>query len=93
MQENPTHEDEPFQLVDRNDEILVQLTRLREKLVFKAEEISIKLEANMKAGVAAGLRGEDQTKARHLFVTQARRIETELNKLLRLAEGFKVHIH
>jgi hypothetical protein len=84
---------EPFQLVDRNDEILVQLSRLRDRLVEKAEDISIKLEANMNPGVAAGCRGSDQAKARHLFLSQARKIETELNKLMRLAEGFKVHIH
>ena len=92
MQEG-TSAPEPFQLVDRNDEILVQLSKLRDRLVEKAEDISIKLEANMKPGVAAGCKGEDQTKARHLFVAQARKIETELNKLMRLAEGFKVHIH
>ena len=84
---------EPFQLVDRNDDILVQLSRLRDRLVLKAEEISIKLEANMNPGVAAGCRGDDQAKARHLFLSQARKIETELNKLTRLAEGFKAHIH
>lgn len=89
MQENQS----PFQLVDRADEILVQLSKLRDKLVEKAEDLSIKLEANMNPGVAAGCQGEDQAKARHLFVTQARKIETELNKLMRLAEGFKVHIH
>jgi hypothetical protein len=85
--------DEPFQLVDRNDDILVQLSRLRNKLVEKAEEVSIKLEANMNPGVAAGLRGDDQAKARHLFLSQARKIEADLNKLLGLAENFRTHIH
>lgn len=92
MQENPSN-DEPFQLVDRNDDILVQLIRLRDRLIFKAEEVSIKLEATMKPGVAAGLRGSDQAKARHLYVSQAKKIETELNKLMALADSFRSHIH
>jgi len=83
----------PFEIVSRDDDILVQLLALRDKLVVKAEEVSIKLEANMNPGVAAALSGADQAKARHLFVVQARKIEAELNKLQRLAETFRTHIH
>ena len=83
----------PFQIVSRDDDILVQLAGIRDRLVFKAEEISIKLEANMNPGVAAGLSGEDQAKARHLFLSQARKIEAELHKLDLLAGKFRTHIH
>jgi len=83
----------PFKIVSRDDDILVQLAGIRDKLVLKAEEVSIKLEANMNPGVAAALSGADQAKARHIFLAQARKIEAELNKLERLAETFRVHIH
>jgi len=83
----------PFELFSRDDEILVQLIRIRDRLIFKAEEVSIKLEANMDPGVAAALSGDDQAKARHLFLSQARKIEAELNKLEKLAEKFRSTIH
>lgn len=66
---------------------------MRDRLVLRAEEVSIKLEANMNPGVAASLSGDDQRKAVHLFESQARKIEAELNKLLRLSENFRTHIH
>jgi hypothetical protein len=85
--------DLPFEVVSRDDRILVQLIAIRDRLVLKAEEVSIKLEANMNPGVAAALSGDDQAKARHLFLSQARKIEAELNKLEKLAEKFRTHIH
>lgn len=85
--------DLPFEIVSRDDNILVQLAGIRDRLVVKAEEVSIKLDANMNPGVAAALSGVDQAKARHLFLVQAKKIEAELNKLELLAEKFRVHIH
>jgi hypothetical protein len=83
----------PLELINGDDRILIQLLTIRDRLVCKAEEVSIKLRANMDPGVAAALSGDDQDKARHLFVTQAKKIEAELNKLTALAEKFRVHIH
>ena len=82
-----------FELISNDDAIFVNLSRLRDRLVEKAEDVSIALEANMKPGVAAGLNGDEQAKARHLFNSQARKIEAELNKLLALAKNFRVHIY
>jgi hypothetical protein len=85
--------DLPFDIVGDSDRLLSRLMYLRDRLVLKAEEVSIKLEGNMNPGVAASLSGDDQKKARHLFESQARKIEAELNKLMVLAENFRTHIH
>jgi hypothetical protein len=82
-----------FEIISADDALFVNLSRLRDTMVEKAEELSILLEANMKPAVAAGLNGDDQAKARHLYETQARKLNTELTKLLRLAENFRNHIY
>ena len=43
--------------------------------------------------VASRLSGGDRAKARHLYMTQARKIDIELNKLSALVEKFCVHIY
>lgn len=83
----------PFKIINQDDRILVQLLRVRNALVEKAEGLSIQLEAQMNPGVAASLKGDEQAKAHRLFLTQATRIEAELNKLLKLTEDFRVHIY
>jgi hypothetical protein len=70
-----------------------QLAGIRERLVAKAEDLSIKLDAQLDPAVAAALDGTDQQKARHLFVSQARKLEADLNRLLALAQNFRVHIY
>jgi len=90
----PDPEPEPFNILGcSHDLMFLRLRSLRENLIEKAEDLSIKLEANMNPGVAASLRGDDQRKAQHLFESQARKIEAELNKLMALAESFRVHIY
>jgi hypothetical protein len=96
MQENtatPDTSDAPFQFHRPGDDTLFALLGVRTRLVEKAEEISIRLEDRMVPGVAASLTGDEQAKARHLYLTQARKIERELNKLLAMADNFKVHIY
>jgi len=82
-----------FEMVSDDDRLLVELSKIRDRLVERAEEISIKLDANMNPGVAASLEGKEQSKALHLFVTQAKKLERELRKLENLAESFRVHIY
>lgn len=96
----PTHPSlalEPAELdipiVDDDGFLLVELLGLRNSLVEKAEEISIKLEANMNPGPAVSLSGDERKKALHLFRSQAERLRRELHKLEKLAEGFRVHIY
>lgn len=83
----------PFELVSDNDRLMLELKKMRDELVMEAEEVSMVLEDRMRPGVAAALRGDDQAKARRLFVTQAERLKRELHKLKKLAEEFRVHIH
>lgn len=83
---------EPFEIVSRNDRIFVQLAELRETLILQAENIAMVLQDKMKPQVVANLRGEEQSKARHRYLTQAAKIETELNKLTVLAESFRTHL-
>lgn len=84
---------EPLQIVSGDDRLFVELSTIRERLVLLAEEISIKLEANMKPNVAAALAGDDQAKAAHTYRSQARKIQAELKKVEALAESFRSHIH
>lgn len=84
---------EPFEVVPQGDKILAQLSRIRDGLVEKAENISMRLEDLMDPAVASRLSGDERAKARHLYVTQAKKLETELNKLGALVEKFRVHIY
>jgi len=69
------------------------LMQIRDLLVEKSEKLSILLETQLNPSPALRLEGTEQKKAQHLFVSQARKIEAELNKLTRLAENFRVHIY
>lgn len=83
----------PFDIVGPDDRLLVQLLKVRDKLVDQAESLSIQLETQMNPGPAASLEGDEQAKARHLFLSQAKKIETQLNKLTVLVNNFRVHIY
>jgi len=96
----PTHPSlalEPAELdfapVDDDGFLLVELLGLRDSLVEKTEEISMRLEAQMNPGPAVSLSGDERKKAVHLFRSQAERIRRELHKLGVLAENFRVHIY
>ena len=70
-----------------------QLTGIRERIVALSERLSMALEDRLDPAPALALEGDEQAKARHLFVSQARKIEAELQRLTALAEGFRVHIY
>lgn len=86
-------DDFDFQVACPDTKFLAQLVRIRERLVEKAEDLSIALEHQLDPGPATRLTGEERAKARHLYVSQAKKIEAELNKLARLTENFRVHIY
>ena len=80
-------------IVDDDGFLLVELLGLRDRLVEKAEEISMRLDAQMNPGPAVSLSGDERKKAVHLFRSQAAKLERELFKLGVLAENFRVHIY
>jgi len=82
-----------FAPVDDDGFLLVELLGLRDRLVEKAEEISMRLDAQMNPGPAVSLSGDERKKAVHLFRSQAAKLERELFKLGVLAEKFRVHIY
>lgn len=86
-------DDFDFQVADADTKFLASLVRIRERLVEKAEELSIKLENQLDPGPAVRLEGKERDKARHLYVSQSKKIEAELNKLITLADNFRVHIY
>ena len=89
----PDDDDFEFEVADADTKFLASLVRLRERLVEKAEELSIQLEHQLDPMPATRLKGTERQKAQHLFISQSKKIEAELNKLLRLAEKFRVHIY
>jgi hypothetical protein len=86
-------DDFDFQVADPDTKFLASLVRVRERLVEKAEDLSIALEHQLDPQPALRLSGTERDKARHLYMSQARKIEAELNKLATLAEKFRVHIY
>jgi len=86
-------DDFDFKVADEDTKFLASLVRVRERLVEKAEDLSIALEHQLDPQPALGLTGEDRAKARHLYMSQARKIEAELNKLATLTQKFRVHIY
>ena len=91
--EDDEDDDFDFQVADADTKFLASLVRIRERLIEKAEDLSTKVENQLDPGPAVRLTGRERDKARHLYVTQARKIEAELNKLLALTDHFRVHIY
>lgn len=82
-----------FQVACPDTKFLASLVRVRERLVEKSEDLSIALEHQLDPTPALRLSGTERAKAQHLFMSQARKIEAELNKLTVLAQKFRIHIY
>lgn len=67
------------------------LEEVVEKLVDKAETLSIKIENNLDVTPAMLLEGVERMKARHRFLSQAEKLNRDLNEMIRFVDGFKVH--
>lgn len=95
MEQSANQEDYSFDFMDfvKEASTLHKLNLVRRRLVEKAEELSILLEGNLRPGVAATLKGSEKAKAQHLFLTQTRKIEAELNKLMALTRNFRNEIY
>jgi hypothetical protein len=70
---------------------IAELEKVVEKLVDKAEVLSGKIEANLDFSPTLALRGVDLMKARHRFLTQAEKLDRDLNALIHFVEGFQIH--
>lgn len=70
---------------------LAELAKAKEKVIEKAEDLSVELEHQLDYEPTLGLGGQELLKARHRFLGQVHKIDQVLTKLLADVRQFKIH--